>query len=170
MVTPRLSYISPKTSNEKRSAIHGRGLFAVKPIKKGEIVAVKGGYIYGWEERDLIEDEYGPVDGQIAENLFIGPSKKSEVEGNMLYLNHSCNPNAGVGGNYMFVAMRDIKKGEEITFDYAMTDDENYKMKCNCGSKNCRKIITGKDWKRKDLQKKYGVFFSWYLLLKIKDN
>lgn len=164
----RLSYISPKTTNKKKSLIHGRGLFATRAIQEGEVVAVKGGYVYGWKLRDKIEERFGPVDGQIGEDLFIGPVSKEEVEGCMLYLNHSCDPNVGVAGNYMFVALRDIKSGEELAFDYAMTDDENYKMKCNCRSKNCRKVITGRDWKKKELQKKYQNHFSWYLAEKIK--
>ena len=62
-----------------------------------------------------------------------------------------------------------IKKGEEITFDYAMTDDdpEDY-FECNCGVKNCRKMITGNDWKMKSLQKKYRGYFSLYIQEQIK--
>lgn len=86
----------------------------------------------------------------------------------MMFLNHSCSPNVGVRGEITFVAMRDIKVGEELTIDYAMIENEDYpEMKCNCGARNCRKVITGKDWKRKDLQKKYGKYFSAFLLEKI---
>ncbi len=86
----------------------------------------------------------------------------------MMFFNHSCNPNVGVRGEITFVAMRNIKPGEELTIDYAMIDDDNYKMKCNCGAENCRKVITGKDWKRRDLQRKYGQYFSKFLLEKIR--
>jgi hypothetical protein len=43
---------------------------------------------------------------------------------------------------------------EELTIDYAMTDDEPYEMECQCGSEACRKLITGADWRQTELQKK----------------
>lgn len=142
----RLSYLSPKTV-VKRSRIHGRGLFVKRSIRKGEIVAVKGGYIYGRRRHEKIEGALGPVDIQIADELFIGPTRRSEVAGNMIYSNHSCDPNLGLRGEVTFVSMRKIKTGEELTHDWAMTDNEEYRMNCNCGRQNCRKIITGIDWK-----------------------
>lgn len=66
--------------------------------------------------------------------------------------------------------MRDIKAGEEITFDYVMCVTENkpfWKMKCLCGSKNCRGIIKDSDWKIKELQKKYKGYFQPYIEEKI---
>ena len=42
-----------------------------------------------------------------------------------MHLNHSCEPNLGLQGQIAFVAMRDIAADEELTFDYAMTDDED---------------------------------------------
>jgi len=41
--------------------------------------------------------------------------------------------------------MRDIRAGEELTHDWAMTDDDDYSVECNCGASNCRKTLTGKD-------------------------
>jgi hypothetical protein len=63
--------------------------------------------------------------------------------------------------------MRDIRAGEELTHDWAMTDDDDYSVECNCGAANCRKILTGKDWQRADLQKRYAGYFSAYLARKI---
>ena len=75
----------------------------------------------------------------------------------------------GVQGQIIFVAIRDIQAGEELTHDWAMTDDDTSERECNCGSPQCRKIITGQDdWRRKDLQEKYGEYMSWYLQEKIK--
>ena len=165
----KLSYLSPKTI-VKKSLIEGRGLFAKKPIKKGEIVAIKGGYIFDKKTLGKIEDKVGPSYIQITDDLYIGACKKEEVEGCMIFSNHSCNPNIGIKGQVIFIALRSIKSGEELTHDWAMTDNDTDKTKCNCGAKNCRKVITGKDWKRKDLQKKYGKYFSWYLLKKIKKS
>lgn len=52
----------------------------------------------------------------------------------MIFSNHSCEPNIGVQGQIIFVAMRDIAAGEELTHDWATTDDDNYEMRCHCGA------------------------------------
>ena len=158
-----LSYLSPKTE-VRESKIHGRGLFATADIAKDEIVAVKGGHIVNRETlREKVTPHLGPVEIQIDEDLFIAPVTEKEREGSMLYSNHSCNPNLGMRGEITFVAMRDIRTGEELTHDWAMTDDDDYSVECKCGAPNCRKILTGKDWQRPDLQKRYAGYFSTYL-------
>ena len=161
------TYISPKAKKGAKSKIEGRGLFAVKPIKKGEVVAIKSGHIIDWKTLKKHGKLIGASYLQIDDNFVLAPLTKSEVEKVMMFLNHSCNPNVGVRGEITFVAMRNIKAGEELTIDYAMIDDDNYRMKCNCGTKNCRKIVTGKDWERKDLQRKYGRYFASFLREKI---
>jgi len=162
-----LSYRSSKTE-VRESAIHGRGLFATADIAKDEIVAVKGGHIVnGKTLREEITPMLGPVEIQIDDDLFIAPVIKEERELSMVYLNHSCDPNVGVRGEITFVAIRDIRAGEELTHDWAMTDDDDYSVECNCGAPDCRKILTGKDWQRPDLQKRYAGHFSAYLARKI---
>jgi uncharacterized protein len=162
-----LSYLSSKTAVRK-SKIHGRGLFATADIAKDEIVAVKGGHIVdGKTLRERITPVLGPVEIQIDDNLFIAPLTNEEREVSMLYLNHSCDPNLGVRGEITFVAMRDIRAGEELTHDWAMTDDDDYSVECNCGAPDCRKTLTGKDWQRVDLQKRYAGYLSAYLTRKI---
>src|SRR5262245_59718519 len=99
--------------------------------------------------------------------LRLPPVTEAERELSMLYLNHSCDPNLGVRGEITFVAMRDIRAGEELTHDWAMTDDDDYSVKCNCDAADCRKTLTGKDWRRPDLQKRYAGYFSAYLARKI---
>ncbi len=161
------SYRSPKTE-VRESKIHGRGLFAVATIDKGEIVAVKGGHIVDGETlRREITPRLGPVEIQIDDNLFIAPVAEEERELSMLYTNHSCDPNLGLRGEITFVAMRDIKPGEELTHDWAMTDDDDYSIECKCGAPNCRKILKGKDWQRPELQKRFAGYFSAYLVRKI---
>src|SRR5215471_4994604 len=156
----RLSYRSPKTE-VRESKIHGRGLFAAADIAKDEIVAVKGGHIVDRKIlRERITPRLGPVEIQIDDDLFIAPVTKEERESSMLYSNHSCDPNLGVRGEITFVAMRDIRAGEELTHDWAMTDDDDYSIECNCRASNCRQILTGKDWQRQDLQKRYAGYFS----------
>ncbi len=162
-----LSYRSPKTEVHE-SRIHGRGLFAIADIAKNEIVAIKGGHIVDRKTlREKITPRLGPVEIQIDDDLFIAPVSDEERELSMLYLNHSCEPNLGVRGEITFVAMRDIRGGEELTQDWAMTDDDDYSLKCNCGASNCRQILTGKDWQRPDLQRRYAGYFSAYLACKI---
>ena len=163
----RLSYLSPKTE-VRESKIHGRGLFATADIAKDEIVAVKGGHIVDRKMlREKITPVFGPVEIQIDDDLYIAPVTKEERELSMLYSNHSCDPNLGVRGEITFASMRDIRAGEELTHDWAMTDDDIYSIECNCGASNCRKILTGKDWQRPDLQKRYAGYFSVYLARKI---
>src|SRR4029077_14320624 len=162
-----LSYLSPKTE-VRESKIHGRGLFATADIAKDEIVAVKGGHIINRKTlRDEVRPHLGPVEIQIDNDLFIAPVTAEERESSMLYSNHSCDPNLGMRGEITFVAMRDIQADEELTHDWATTDNDDYSVECKCGTANCRKILTGKDWQRADLQKRYAGYFSAYLDRKI---
>ena len=162
-----LSYLSPKTE-VRESKIHGRGLFAIADIGKDEIVALKGGHIIDRKTlREEITPRLGAVEIQIDNDLFIAPVTDDERELSMLYLNHSCDPNLGVRGEITFLAIRDVRAGEELTHDWAMTDADHYSVECKCGAPNCRKILTGKDWQRVDLQKRYIGYFSSYLARKI---
>ena len=162
----RLSYLSPKTE-VRESRIHGRGLFATDKIQKGEIVAAKGGHIVTREQLREITPRLGPVEIQIGDDLFIAPVTDDERELSMLYSNHSCDANLGMRGEITFVAMREIRAGEELTHDWCTTDDDDYSVECKCGAANCRKILTGKDWQRPELQKQYAGYFSAYLAKKI---
>ena len=164
-----LTYRSPKAV-VRESPIHGKGLFARESLRVGEIVVIKGGYIFDRTTRDEIEKSLGPAEVPVADGFFIGPRGQTERDGSMIFSNHSCDPNIGVQGQIVFVAMRDICAGEELTHDWATTDDEDYEMECRCGASACRGIITGKDWRRKDLQSRYCGYISWYLLEKIRQS
>jgi uncharacterized protein len=109
----------------------------------------------------------GPVEIQIDEDLFIAPVTDEERELSMLYSNHSSAPNLGVRGEITFVAMRDSRAGEELKYDWAMTDDDDYAVDCKCCAPNCGKILTGRDWQRADLQKRYVGYFSAHVADKI---
>lgn len=164
------SWMNPKLEVQKTGKF-GEGVFAVKNIKKNEMLAIFGGYIItALDELKLPEDmnDYGV---QIDDDFIIGPTKFSEV-GDTDFFNHSCDPNAGFGGQIFLIAMRDIKKGEEITFDYAMVLHKSknrklYKLKCLCGSEKCRKIVSDNDWMNPEIQKKYAGFFQYYIQEKI---
>jgi hypothetical protein len=162
-----VSYRSPKTK-VRESKIHGRGLFAIADIGRDEIVAAKGGRVVDRTTlREKITPRLGPVEIQIDDDLFIAPVTEEERELSMLYSNHSCDANLGMRGEITFVAMRDIRAGEELTHDWAMTDDDDYSVECKCGVPNCRKILTGKDWQRPEVQERYAGYFSPYLARKI---
>lgn len=161
-----LSYRSSKTA-VRDSPIHGKGLFATQAISEGEIVAVKGGYILTGPEWAALEPRLGPAEIQISEELFIAPTLKEQRDGCMLYTNHCCDPNIAVQWQIAFIAMRDIASGEELTHDWATTDDLDYTMKCKCGSPDCRGTVTGKDWMKKELQEKYKGWFCWFIQRKI---
>lgn len=169
MSTPRVSYLSPKTY-VRPSPIHGRGLFAKDAIAKGEVVAVKGGHIIDRATLVELQPSIGPAEIQIDDDLFICPVTEEERESSMLYSNHSCDANIGLRGEITFVAMRDIAAGEELTHDWAMTDNDDSTTTCRCGSLNCRGTISGKDWQRTDVQQQYAGYFSRYLCDKISHN
>jgi uncharacterized protein len=169
MIIAPLSYLSPKAA-VKASPIQGRGLFAVEPIRKGEIVCIKGGSIFNRQRLQEVSQTLGPAEIQITKDLFIGPRTEEEREGSMIFSNHSCDPNIGVQGQIIFVAMLEIAAGEELTHDWAMTDDDTYEMECNCGAKSCRKVITGQDWRREELQERYRGFFSGHIAEQISNG
>lgn len=168
------SFISPKivlqTAGKK-----GVGYFAKASIAKGEIVVIQGGGIVcnsGMD--DPVYDSIADHCFQIEQEFHIAPNRISPGEAMGLFkVNHSCDPTCGFSGQISLIAMRYIKPSEEITFDYAMTDANTETMQCAeihclCGSSQCRKTITGDDWKIPALQKKYRGYFSTYLQKKIQ--
>ena len=164
------SWISPKASKGTGSAIDGRGLTASARITEGEIVAVKGGHIVTTEGLRSLPERLRNSEVQIADGLHLAALTDNEYEDVMLFLNHSCEPNVGFGGNVVLVAMRDIAPGEELTTDYALFDDHDEAMDCACGRRTCRGRIHGRDWQRPDLQERYQGYFSWYLERKLRSG
>jgi SET domain-containing protein len=157
------SYITPKASKGQPSAIEGRGLVAVAPITRDEIVAIKGGHIVDTPTLRSLPERLQNSDVQIADGFHLAALDEAEYERVMLFINHSCEPNTGFAGNIVLVAMRDISPGEELTTDYALFDDYDGSMDCRCGTASCRGTVSGRDWQRPELQRKYGPYFSWYL-------
>jgi len=161
------SYISPKVKSRKSKI--GKGLFAIKEIHKGELIidfTHAPGKLVTTKEADRLYEKGNDYMIQVDENIFFAASNKREIEDSD-FINHSCNPNSGIKVSLKIVAMRDIKRGEEITMDYAMCESSEFSIKCLCGSPRCRKVITGNDWKEKELQRKYKGYFSYYLQKKI---
>jgi SET domain-containing protein len=161
------SYISPKAIKGRQSLIEGRGLLAVAPIDAGEIVAIKGGHIVDTATLKTLPERLQESDIQIADGFHLAALDEDEFEPVMLFLNHSCEPNVGFSGNIVLVAMRDISPGEELTADYALFDDYDGEMECRCQAGTCRGTISGRDWQRPELQRRYRDYFSSYLQRRI---
>ncbi len=161
------SFISPKLEGKYLPEIQGYGVFALEEIQKGELLCLWGGNIWTKAEFDQLPYENRSHGLQVDEDLYqtYGVGEMAEAPD---YVNHSCSPNAGLNGAIRLVAMRDITIGEEICFDYAMSDGTSYdEFECQCGSAYCRGIITGNDWMERNLQEKYGEYFSPYLKRRI---
>ena len=141
----------------RKTEKYGKAVFAKKPIKKGEVIAAFDGIIYdddfdGWT-KDLL-------------NHAIQFSKACwrDSKGLARYVNHSCDPNCGIKDLFKIVAMRDITEGEEITWDYEMTERSKWwKLKCRCGSPICRKVIGNYDNMPKKIRLKYKGYISEWL-------
>ncbi len=161
------SYTTPKARKGLPSTIEGRGIVAVAPIATDEIVAIKGGHIVDTVTMGSLPERLRNSDVQIADGFHLVALEEAEYEPVMLFVNHSCEPNVGFAGNIVLVAMRDVSPGEELTTDYALFDDYDGAMECECGTPSCRGTIGGRDWQRPELQRKYGNYFSWYLLNKM---
>ena len=161
------SWINPKLE-VKDTKKYGKGVFANKDIEKDSTLAIFGGYIMTLEEESRLDNSISDSSHQIDDDLVIGIKDKREIQA-VDFFNHTCDPNAGFRGQIFLVAMKNIKKGEEVTFDYAMVlgGDKIYKLNCLCKKTKCRGVITNYDWKKKDLQKKYKGYFQWYIQNKI---
>lgn len=162
------TWISPKAKKGLPSRIQGLRIFAIKDISKDEIVAVKAGNLLTLEQVNVLGSDLHP-ELQVADDLFVCPSSDSEIEDSLVYINHSCNPNVGMRGDIVSVAMKDIKEGEELVIDYGMAYGHTYSMECNCGSEKCRKVITGNDYLLADIRG-YGKYLSAYIQSKYNSN
>jgi SET domain-containing protein len=149
----------------------GKAVFANTDFKQGEEIIEFKGKLFTYEELpvpyDDVEDHYVQID----KNLYMGPSGKIDD-----FLNHSCNPNSGIkikGKRVILMAIKDVKKGEEITWDYSTTmDEDDWELNCMCKCKNCRKRIRDFRYLPKDIQQKYielGIVPK-YILENLKRN
>jgi uncharacterized protein len=139
------------TEIKRDEKLKGKGLFAIKNIKKGEI-------ILDWSDSVLYKAK-SPYDlpGDLPDHA-IQISKNEWADHPVARnANHSCSPNTGIKGLTSFVCLKDIKKGEEIFWDYGMTEDSDWIMpeKCLCGEKDCRVKISSYSALSKKLQENY---------------
>jgi hypothetical protein len=152
----------------RASSIQGKGMFACKPIKKGEIVVIWGGQVFSeaeFKSGKARERSTVPID----DGLYLG-SVYNDPENLDEYMNHSCDSNVWLKDEVTLIARRDIAKGEELTIDYALWEASSaWQMLCCCGSPLCRKLITGRDWKLPELQIRYQDHFSPYIAARIQN-
>lgn len=136
-------------SLEIRDSKFGKGLFAKKDVPAGTVLCKVTGRQLRFEETILLKERE-------SHTLQTDFDRYILCEPPFLYSNHSCNPNCGINHNLQLVALRAIKKGEELFWDYSTSMlERHWTMKCSCGEKNCRKIITDFDLLPKNLQAKY---------------
>ena len=147
----------------KKSNIDNRGLYASQDIKDHtKIIEYKGKIL----TKKQVE-ENSKFDNEKAIYLF-NINRKYDLDGDFKYntarlINHSCNPNCEVFGSGLKVwvyAMKNIRKGEELSYDYGFSYDEDYKRyPCNCGAKECVGFILreGSRWRIKKFQKRNKI-------------
>ncbi|MEK6910182.1 MAG: SET domain-containing protein-lysine N-methyltransferase [Nanoarchaeota archaeon] len=115
------------------STIHGKGVFANKDFKKGEVVIKYNLKKLTKEQFDNLSEEEKHFTSIKGDKIYLFPSPER-------YVNHSCEPNTNPSSDGD-IAIKNIKSGEEITTDYRKDDVPGLNMKCNCKSKNCKMII-----------------------------
>lgn len=151
-----------------KKCFYGHGLFAKNEIPSNSVIIDwkdGPGVLMSTREAYEYEANGNVYTLQIGRNLHLVSVHTVE---SCDYINHSCDPNCGIKGNAQVVSMKNISKGEEVTFDYSMTEASPlFQLNCLCASRSCRRIVTGNDWKIFDLQEKYQGFFSEYIQRKI---
>ena len=133
----------------RRSGIHGRGVFALRPLAKGERVIEYIGEIIDWSEAlDRHPHDPNHPDHTFYFHLDTGQVIDGNVSGNSArWINHSCQPNCEArecDGHVYIHTLRPIEAGEELNYDYRLTLDERYtpslkkRFSCYCDSNFCR--------------------------------
>jgi hypothetical protein len=148
------------------SNIHavGVGVFAVRPVQREEKIA--DGVAEEEFECLVPWEKFRQFDGDLQRKImafcvgtpegFVPPPdfdfNKLSIE---WFFNHSCEGNCGFDDQGDFVAIRDVARGEELSYDYALIESNpNFSLKCSCESKNCRHVVTGNDWKNEGFASK----------------
>jgi hypothetical protein len=154
------SYLSPRLIGLDCPGKGGRGVYARVPLSRGEILVIFGGDVVPGDVLAGLDATARRFTLQVDEDAYLVSTRIGPAD----WVNHSCDPNAGVQGQITLVALRDIAAGEEICFDYAMSDGTCYdEFDCQCGSPRCRGRVTGDDWRLPDLRDRYRGHFSTFL-------
>jgi uncharacterized protein len=150
---PRARKPAPTPSGRRiqvrRSGVHGKGVFALRPIAAGEVIIEYTGEIISWPEA-LRRHPHDPKDPNHTFYFHIDEQHviDAKVGGNASrWINHACAPNCEsdeVDGRVFIKALHDLQPGEELFYDYGLVIDERYTPKlkkeyaCRCGSTSCR--------------------------------
>lgn len=143
----------------KKSGINNLGLFAGRDIKKGEkVIEYKGRKLTHKqvEEDDRFDNSKAIYLFTLNERYVLDGDTKTNTA---KYINHSCDPNCEVDiikGKIWIIAIKDIKKGDELSYDYGFGYDADFRQfPCKCGSKNCCGYIV-RDDQRWRINRKYA--------------
>lgn len=134
----------------RTSRIHGRGVYAGRRLKKGERIIEYKGEVISWREADR-RPPSDPDDPNHTFFFALDDGKRvidANVNGNAArWINHSCAPNCETeedDGHVWIEALRDIRAGEELSYDYGLIIDERItptlkkQYQCRCGASDCR--------------------------------
>lgn len=137
---------------------YGKGVYAAEDIKKGTVIRVFGGKrttLSALVNRIISGKEFLDDPFQIGRRTYLDLDEICRT------FNHSCDPSCGVRKRSELFALRDIKKGEELTYDYSLTiAPTEWEMKCKCGTAKCRKTlgdVLSVPKKRRDEYRKMGA-------------
>ena len=134
---------------------NGSGLFVSWQVEKGKLILKVLGTPFSVKDEKKFNEKIIANSFRFDEKTYINPSDEPAD-----FINHSCSPNCSIvkiDNKLYLLSLRKILPDSEILIDYStiMAKDDNWKMKCNCGSKNCRIIISKFDTLPPKLQKKY---------------
>jgi SET domain-containing protein len=163
----QVGWLTPQ-AEVRNAGLKGHGVYALTRIVAGQTVAAFGGHIVTAEELHALPGWQLERSLQVDHQLFL---TTTELEDPADFINHSCQANCGFLGSNILRSMTDIEIGEELSFDYAMSDSSPYdEFECHCGSPACRGHVQADAWKSPELQQQYAGFFSAYLQLQIDDQ
>jgi len=158
----------------RKSSISGNGMFAREPIRQGESVCIVGGMAMTDAEFASFQSNHALYNSiQIDDHLHLVEDPEVTRSLDVSSMNHSCDSSTWMADEVTLVARRDIGAGEEVTVDYALfTTQSNWMLdnRCHCGSPDCRRIITGDDWRRKEVQERYRNHFSPFINRRIENH
>jgi SET domain-containing protein len=133
----------------RSSQIHAAGCYTTTPVRKGERLSEYTGPLLTKDEADTAYE-----DSPITYLFGLGDGAKV-IDGHCaaMFINHSCAPNCEteeIDGRVWITAIRNIKAGDEITYDYCLYDGgDDDDAACNCGAPKCRGTMYSRDEVRK---------------------
>lgn len=136
----------------RKSGVHGKGVYALVPIRAGELVMEYTGEVITWDEA-VRRHPHDP--SQPDHTFYFHLSDELVIDGKVggnasRWINHACAPNVEAdddSGQVYLLALRDIQPGEELFFDYGLVIDERYtpalkkRFECRCGNPGCRRTM-----------------------------